>query len=78
MREVTAETVTDEQIRTWEHEELLRLRSSKKRWAVVDTATDALLTGITPRAGMAMSPQRREARARVAAAINARAKGGAK
>lgn len=74
--EVTAETVTDEQIRNWEHEELMRLRSNKKRWAVVDTATDALMTGVTPSADMALSPQRREARAIIAAAINARAKGG--
>lgn len=77
-REVTAETLTNEQIRQWESDELHRRRSVAKRREAVDSATDALMTGIQPGPGTPISPERRIPRARIAAEINARAKAGAK
>lgn len=72
-REVTAEMLTDDEIRAWESEELRRACSTKRRRVVVDTATDAIMTGIDPRDGVALSTQRREARDRICRSINTRA-----
>jgi len=68
---VTAATITDEQIRQWECDELLRLRSSAKRWAVVDLATEALADPPGPD-GKDGFPRRGEARARCSEILNAR------
>lgn len=74
----TADNLTDGQIRDWESDELARLRSPKKRGDVVDLATESLLTGVDPTDGIPLSRERRASRQRIADAINARAKAGAR
>lgn len=69
---LTAATITDWQIREFEIDELRRRRSSVKRWAAVDLATQALdsadpVTGVRSAAAIA-------ARARCAEILNARTK----
>lgn len=68
--------ITDDQIRTWESDELQRLRSSTKRWAVVDLATTALtellFSGGTVKDLRAAMAARKLARGQCADAWNAR------
>ena len=65
---VTATTITDDQIRDWESEELFRRRIPRTRWAAVDLATQAL--GNRHPVSGEYTPEVKEARARCAEQIN--------
>lgn len=67
---INANNITDEQIRQLECDELFHLRSSRKRWAIVDLATSALAD--PPSADGKCFHGRRDARARCAEILNAR------
>lgn len=70
---VTADNLSNDDIREWERGELARLRSPTRKRQAVQDANDALSHGTTDQR-YSLSQYRRDVRQRIADAINSRAK----